>query len=210
MYNKGVHGVGHGFALIYGGERVDKSIDICGLESSYDVNYGCGGGVYMELILQHAFHMTKESYYPCDELDFPASCFRFVDLHPFTTTNNPYPCEFIKTKYHKVACVWAEGYHTQNSLQFAHNFCSKYLTYQESDEFTYYRACADGYFNVQIQSFARSGPQICSQFIDPYTKDLCIEYATVLYKKVSNQLTITSDDDDFRWNYALLEEFRYE
>lgn len=79
-YDEGdcAHGVGH--ALMFMSEyRIDLAIDACDAFDTYQMDYYCATGAYMEYmnVKEVEDAKTQDVFYPCDSTPYPAACFRY-------------------------------------------------------------------------------------------------------------------------------------
>ena len=80
LYRKGdcFHGVGHAlmFVLDY---DIPTVIEHCKLFEKDPMDYYCATGAYMEYVSSRGMNQKEGEtlFYPCDQEDFPAACFRY-------------------------------------------------------------------------------------------------------------------------------------
>ena len=80
LYRTGdcVHGVGH--AMMYLSDYdVPKALEYCSLFESDPLDYYCSTGAFMEYVATFDVrdNETNSLFYPCDQSDYPAACFRY-------------------------------------------------------------------------------------------------------------------------------------
>jgi len=72
------HGVGHA-SMYLSNYNISKALDNCRLFDNYPFTYYCATGAFMEYNTnRHRIDSrTRKLFYPCDESNFPAACFRY-------------------------------------------------------------------------------------------------------------------------------------
>jgi len=73
-----IHGVGHAFMFLNDYD-IDAAMDDCSKLDSAPKEYYCATGAYMEFMnsLTSEQRIGEDLFYPCDEVDYPAACFRY-------------------------------------------------------------------------------------------------------------------------------------
>jgi hypothetical protein len=76
------HGLGHALMFLSGYD-VPEAIGGCEVFEEDHMVYYCATGAYMEYVTENDKEdaETKTLFYPCDEFDYPAACFRYKIVH---------------------------------------------------------------------------------------------------------------------------------
>ena len=189
----GVHGIGHGLAMIFGKEEIETALNICQAHSDSQFQYSCASGIYMVLLKE--YHPLSDS--PCDLLHFPATCFRFKN-RLYTAQDH---CLSQIDEYHSVGCIWGQGYVDHNCTAF---LPVKGSQHYERDEIRH-AACVDGTLSTidyeAISAKGKSAEEFCSGVKDyPLSYEICEKRA----KNSFQTFTFTKDSDYF-YNTQILE-----
>lgn len=72
------HGLGHALMFLSGYD-IPEAIQGCEVFEQPHMAYYCATGAYMEYVTENDKEdsKTKSLFYPCDEFDYPAACFRY-------------------------------------------------------------------------------------------------------------------------------------
>jgi len=139
-----------------------------------------------------------DSYYPCDQLRFPAACFRYF---PFERLDVEDPCEAQTNPYAYRGCIYGYGFkidHKDLMPQECNLYRKKF--HPERAERDDYLACLAGYWH----RYASEPPvqQFCSslRFIDE--QEICKKFVDV----DQSFQTIPLGQVEFRWIGSILEE----
>ena len=76
------HGLGHALMFLSGYD-VPEAIAGCDVFEEPHMVYYCATGTYMEYVTENDKEdaKVKSLFYPCDEFDYPAACFRYKMVH---------------------------------------------------------------------------------------------------------------------------------
>ncbi len=76
------HGLGHALMFLSGYD-VPEAVEGCELFEEPHMVYYCATGAYMEYVTENDKEdvKTQSLFYPCDEFDYPAACFRYKMVH---------------------------------------------------------------------------------------------------------------------------------
>lgn len=223
LYMSCVHGVGHGLSMLYGVERAREAVLTCGESSDHDFQYSCATGVFMSLLEPVMDDMAppvpSTSWEPCDTVAFPAACFRFkTSSFKKAMLRSVDFCDEMSDIYHMLGCIWGMGYvthHLGTEVEDALAFCSPYhpaaharRNREDADDpetadlnLERYLTCIDGFYasNKISQVDSELAEELCAEFEILEAKQLCQKLAS---REINN---IVDDEDEFRWNYGLLE-----
>jgi hypothetical protein len=202
-----IHGVGHGLAMLHG-SNVTNALAVCNFRShENDWAYDCASGLYMEILKG----LPKKTFSPCDELPYPAVCFRnkIEAFRAAAQQGITFPCSYQTNEYHRRGCIFSEASNEERvakePIKTAKKFCAKYLPYLESlDESVgmgHYAACVEGFYTGKLLSAKLLGedkkplPGECESFDFDFANEICLRFSSEV-------------GENSRWNVDLLEQLQ--
>ena len=189
--------------MLFGITDISSALDICALHPDGQFKYACASGIYMTL----SSEFDNETLEPCKSSKFPSTCFRFGGKM-FSKRDRETICSgYEMDPYHELGCIFGEAY---NSFAATKSFktCDIYVPKSKTKEpgNTFYAGCVDGLLSlVALSRTEEEATEFCRRYRHSQKG-----YETCMQRSTMDPEALSLDEDEFYYNYELLETFNNE